>query len=1222
MDDAIRVLYVDDEPALLNLTRIFLEKDGFRVTTCTSASKALQNVNSEDFDVIVSDYQMPDMGGIDFLKKIRQQDNNKPFIIFTGHGREEIVIEALNHGADFYLQKGGEPKAQFMELKHKIRLAVEKRRTKDELISAHDEIRGKLEEEKIVTEFSRFLLMATSVDEVLDYFGEIIFSISGADYLMLAKLDPAENVVGIHSFKGLGPFLNKIRKLTSIAPESLNLPMDYIRAHKDLMPLSPGLKKLDNGIYTLSRGYLPQLVCTGIETLLGIRKIYIYELVLEENLYGSVTFALKQGNDLRNQPLIITLSNLLANGLWRIYSANAIVAEREALAQSEAKWRSLLDNSLDGIIIIDFSGKLLFANKRAGMYLGIDNYHEMVGKVNMLDFLSVESKVKAVRDIVNVKSGRDSYLVQYKVHTPLKRDMWIHCVGKKLIFERVPAILLSIHDISEQKLAEAEVTRQNKALSESEERFRELTDLLPQIVFETDMELKVTYGNQHALEIFGLIRENLESAPNALQFIDPAQHEELRENIRKLIQGNPDRGHEYTAVRSDGTTFPALIYSAPIFRNGELAGLRGIAIDITERKRFEEALQKSEKKYRDIIENMQDVVYRTDKNGKLLMFSPYGVKLAGYASEEEMIGLDVANDTYKYPKEREWFLAELRQKGFVENYPLVLKTKNGKSRFVTVSSHFYYDEQGTVQGVEGIIHDITERRQAEDELRESERKFASVFKNNPVALTLVSATNGRFVDVNDTFLCSTGFTREEVIGKTSEELGIFPDEDEYARFVTLLQEQKHVQGMELHCRIKTGEIRNCRFSSTTIIMGGIPRILSTVEDSTDRKTAEVAFQAMVGSMVGTTGQASLDQMTESISSWLGADCTAVREIQPDGHTVTTLSMYLDGGHVQDTCFSLDGTPCENAVKEEFCWYPDNVALLYPEHRELARLGIRGYLGIPLKNSKGDLIGILCVMARKPLSLPANGREILDIIAVKAVAEIERNRWEEALQHVNRQLKLMNSITGHDIKNKIAVILGYLDLASEKSDNLVMNTFIGKVESATKAIESQIEFTQTYQNLGTHDPQWQDLDAVLDRLHEPKEITLTSSVSGIEVYADPMLEKVFFNLLDNSMRHGERVSKIAVSARTSGNQLVIVWEDNGVGVPAADKERIFEHGYGKNTGLGLLLIREILSLTGISIQEVGKEGAGACFEILVPDGAYRLGTTYLSQHESIQQTFQK
>ena len=103
----------------------------------------------------------------------------------------------------------------------------------------------------------------------------------------------------------------------------------------------------------------------------------------------------------------------------------------------------------------------------------------------------------------------------------------------------------------------------------------------------------------------------------------------------------------------------------------------------------------------------------------------------------------------------------------------------------------------------------------------------------------------------------------------------------------------------------------------------------------------------------------------------------------------------------------------------------------------------------------------------------------------------------------------------------------------------------------------------------------------------------------------MLEKVFFNLLDNAVRHGGHVTEIRVSTHYAKNDLVIVWEDNGIGVAAGDKDRIFEQGFGKNTGLGMFLTREILSLTGITITENGEPGKGARFEIRVPKGMYRV-----------------
>jgi signal transduction histidine kinase len=114
------------------------------------------------------------------------------------------------------------------------------------------------------------------------------------------------------------------------------------------------------------------------------------------------------------------------------------------------------------------------------------------------------------------------------------------------------------------------------------------------------------------------------------------------------------------------------------------------------------------------------------------------------------------------------------------------------------------------------------------------------------------------------------------------------------------------------------------------------------------------------------------------------------------------------------------------------------------------------------------------------------------------------------------------------------------------------------------------------------------------------------MQNISIFADPMLEKVFFNLLDNSVRHGQHVTEIRVSAHESENELTVFWEDNGVGITMQEKEKIFERGYGKNTGFGMFLVREILLLTGILICETGEEGKGARFEILVPKGAYRRG----------------
>jgi PAS domain S-box-containing protein len=158
----ISVLYVDDEEVLLELGKLFLEKSGqFRVDTVTSVHEAFRLMKSSSYEAIVSDYQMPDMDGIAFLKAIRAEFPDLPFIIFTGKGREEVVIEAFDNGADFYLQKGGKPTPQFLELGHKITAAVRRRQAEKALQESEMHYRNVVEDQ---TEFiSRFLPDCTHV---------------------------------------------------------------------------------------------------------------------------------------------------------------------------------------------------------------------------------------------------------------------------------------------------------------------------------------------------------------------------------------------------------------------------------------------------------------------------------------------------------------------------------------------------------------------------------------------------------------------------------------------------------------------------------------------------------------------------------------------------------------------------------------------------------------------------------------------------------------------------------------------------------------------------------------------------------------------------------------------------------------------------------------------------------------------------------------------------
>ncbi|MDD4136297.1 MAG: PAS domain S-box protein [Methanoregula sp.] len=227
------------------------------------------------------------------------------------------------------------------------------------------------------------------------------------------------------------------------------------------------------------------------------------------------------------------------------------------------------------------------------------------------------------------------------------------------------------------------------------------------------------------------------------------------------------------------------------------------------------------------------------------------------------------------------------------------------------------------------------------------------------------------------------------------------------------------------------------------------------------------------------------------------------------------------------------------------------------------------------------------------------------------AEIqERKRFEAAIQLANRKLNTLSSITRHDILNQITAVVMYLSLAEEIEKDPVILAHLKKIEQITQLIQRQIRFTRDYQNIGASSPQWQSVAVTVSNAIDDldlKSVRVEKELDDLQIFADYLLEKVFYNLIDNSLRHGEKVTVCRVSYRKAGDGLVILYEDDGVGVPVVAKEKIFRREYYRNTGYGLFLAQEILSITGITLKETGEPGKGARFEIHVPADTFRFGS---------------
>jgi signal transduction histidine kinase len=217
------------------------------------------------------------------------------------------------------------------------------------------------------------------------------------------------------------------------------------------------------------------------------------------------------------------------------------------------------------------------------------------------------------------------------------------------------------------------------------------------------------------------------------------------------------------------------------------------------------------------------------------------------------------------------------------------------------------------------------------------------------------------------------------------------------------------------------------------------------------------------------------------------------------------------------------------------------------------------------------------------------------------------RMEESIRSANKKLLLCSDINQHDIKNQLTILSGLIDMDKEVVKEEALKADLEAMKRAVDKIADQLAFTRDYTKIGMNAPRWHDLEKTFHtaaRHFHRDDLRIDMRPMPYEVMADPLLERVFYNLLENSLRHGKTVRSIVVGGRLEGDALVLTIEDDGVGIADSEKAMIFTKGFGRNSGYGLFFVKEALGLTGVSIKEVGVYQKGARFEMVFPAGKYR------------------
>lgn len=374
---------------------------------------------------------------------------------------------------------------------------------------------------------------------------------------------------------------------------------------------------------------------------------------------------------------------------------------------------------LSGVMFlgIDTKGIVTLVNKKTCEIFGYKE-SEMLGKNWFDNYIPDQYKNEIINLSKELLSGK-VYKNEYHKNPILtkngeERIIHWHNVPDRDKNGNITGFLCSGEDITERKKAE-------KILKDSEEKFSILLKNISDFVFLIDPEIRVITLNRAACELIGDKEENI--IGKHISEIFPAHISEIYEKrLRYVFDTSESKTIDSILEIRDLKLFINTGLNPILDKSGKVSAVIGVSRDISENKSAKEALHKSEKKYKNIIDNLTDIYYRADAKGKIIMVSPSAIKTFGYSSMDEIIGNSL-EILYQNPNERAGFVALLKKTGKVKNYRTVLYKKDRSELYVETTANILLDSNGNYTGVEGIVRDITDRKKAEQTLKENEQKM-------------------------------------------------------------------------------------------------------------------------------------------------------------------------------------------------------------------------------------------------------------------------------------------------------------------------------------------------------------------------------------------------------------------------------------------------------------------------------------------------------------------
>ena len=474
---------------------------------------------------------------------------------------------------------------------------------------------------------------------------------------------------------------------------------------------------------------------------------------------------------------------------------------------------------------------------------------------------------------------------------------------------------------------------------------------------------------------------------------------------------------------------------------------------------------------------------------------------------------------------------------------------------------------------------LDELIRGKNQLQESERRARSLIDSSISTIVLLDR-DGTVLDANDGYPARFSKTRKEILG--TYVLDLFPKDVAEKRKLWL--EQVFSSGRPFKEKVSCDGIWDYSIDPIFDVNGTVKSVTVHATDITQRKQMEDTIRTSE-----TLYRTVVEDQTEFVCRFL-----------PDGTHIFTNEAYCRYfGKTRQELHKAKFRP--KIPKEDEEHIANILQSLTPEH--------------PVATIENRIImpdGITRWQQWSDRAIFDEHGRVTEYQSVgRDITEIKCR--ENAVNEANKKLNLLSSITRHDILNQLTALMMLEEFLKEDITEEQPSTYIDAIIDVTNKIEEQIQFTHDYQELGQIKPGWQNLRNIASGAFMQSlagTIITDIDIEGISVYADHMFEKVFLNLYDNAIRHGNSVTRIHVSFRNEDSTGIISIEDDGIGVPTEMKDKIFDRHVGSNTGLGLFLTSEILKITSITIRETGIPGKGCRFEIIIPEGNWKRETKFI------------